>query len=255
MLQGSLGHFCYAPFVWQPPRVRAHMGRLLALGGVDHNAAPDPVGLHPAVKRRLRAAEPARRFGHVAVDLCQHLAQLALFRIGECSAGLFGRLHVTTVTFRDGRVNRYCVLTQARYGRNVTEPLTGRTEEEPPGAMTVELLRYANREKVAQALTEGGYRVSRNTVNRWARGDEAPPIVHRMIAALFGHDPDRRPSSDVATILSAIEVNRRLFLEAVAAQYAELAALLRGQDSDDEELPGSTGPRPTPPGQGPGRSP
>jgi hypothetical protein len=56
--------------------------------------------------------------------------------------------------------------------------------------MTVELLRYANREAVAQALTESGYSVTRQTVNRWARGDEMPGIARRMILALFGHEPD-----------------------------------------------------------------
>lgn len=53
--------------------------------------------------------------------------------------------------------------------------------------MVVSLLRYANREAVAQALTEHGYSVTRQTVNRWARGDEIPEIAARMIGELFGH--------------------------------------------------------------------
>ena len=56
--------------------------------------------------------------------------------------------------------------------------------------MTVELLAYANRQKVAEALTERGYSVTRMTVNRWAKGGEMPAIATRMILALFGHDPD-----------------------------------------------------------------
>jgi hypothetical protein len=81
------------------------------------------------------------------------------------------------------------VLTRLGYGCNVANPLTGRTEG-PLGEMTVELLRYANREAVAQALTESGYSVTRQTVNRWARGDEMPGIAQRMILVLFGHEPD-----------------------------------------------------------------
>jgi hypothetical protein len=54
--------------------------------------------------------------------------------------------------------------------------------------MTVELLAYANRQKVAEALTERGYSVTRMTVNRWAKGGEMPAIAARMILALFGHD-------------------------------------------------------------------
>jgi hypothetical protein len=56
--------------------------------------------------------------------------------------------------------------------------------------MAVELLAYANRQKVADALTEHGYAVTRMTVNRWARGGEMPGIAARMILELFGHSPD-----------------------------------------------------------------
>lgn len=69
------------------------------------------------------------------------------------------------------------------------DPLTGRTEGRPT-EMTVDLLRLANREAVARALTAGGYSVTRQTVNRWARGDEMPGIAQRMILALFGHASD-----------------------------------------------------------------
>lgn len=59
--------------------------------------------------------------------------------------------------------------------------------------MTVELLRYANRAKVAEALTSRGYEVTRMTVNRWARGNEMPVIAERMILALFGHETQNEP--------------------------------------------------------------
>jgi len=61
--------------------------------------------------------------------------------------------------------------------------------------MVISLLRYANREAVAQALTERGYVVSRATVNRWARGKETPEIAARMVAQLFGHEPDTQKSA------------------------------------------------------------
>ena len=56
--------------------------------------------------------------------------------------------------------------------------------------MTVELLRYANRAKVAEALTAQGYDVTRMTVNRWAAGGEMPGIAQRMILSLFGHNEE-----------------------------------------------------------------
>ena len=56
--------------------------------------------------------------------------------------------------------------------------------------MAAELLTYANRQKVADALTERGYSVTRMTVNRWARGGEMPEIAARMILDLFGHTPE-----------------------------------------------------------------
>lgn len=66
--------------------------------------------------------------------------------------------------------------------------------------MAVSLLQYANREKVAQALTLEGYPVTRMTVNRWARGDEMPEIAARMIGGLFGHlDTKEAPPPQWAT--------------------------------------------------------
>jgi hypothetical protein len=83
-------------------------------------------------------------------------------------------------------------LTRLRYGRNVDDPLTGRTEKRPRD-MTTQLLRYANRAAIAEALTAEGYSVSRVTVNRWARGAEMPEIARRMILALFGHEQTETP--------------------------------------------------------------
>lgn len=120
-------------------------------------------------------------------------------------------------------------MTSLRYGRNVDDPLTGRTI---PGArgMAVSLLAYANREAVAKALTERGYSVTRNTVNRWARGSEMPDIAARMIAELFGHDPDTTNSPPAwaeglanRTALRVIEA--LVDPEALAAVAESIAAL------------------------------
>jgi hypothetical protein len=71
--------------------------------------------------------------------------------------------------------------------------------------MAVELLAYANRQKVADALTEHGYAVTRMTVNRWARGSEMPEIAARMILDLFGHTPETRkqPPPEWARVMQA----------------------------------------------------
>ena len=55
--------------------------------------------------------------------------------------------------------------------------------------MAVAVLTYANRAKVAEALTRGGYPVTRMTVNRWAAGAEMPAIAARMVIELFEHTP------------------------------------------------------------------
>jgi thioesterase domain-containing protein len=78
-----------------------------------------------------------------------------------------------------------------RYGRIVVDPLTGRTGQGArAGVMAVALLAYANRAKVAEALTAQGYPVTRVTVNRWANGADMPEIAARMILELFGHTPE-----------------------------------------------------------------
>lgn len=61
--------------------------------------------------------------------------------------------------------------------------------------MAVSLLRYANRAKVARALTDRGYKVTRMTVNRWAAGAIPPVIAARMIAELFADAEEAPPPS------------------------------------------------------------
>lgn len=136
------------------------------------------------------------------------------------------------------------LLTRRRYGRNVTKPLTRRTEGRLE-QMTVELLRYANRQAVAKRLTDDGYSVTRQTVNRWARGDEMPSIAQRMILELFGHDPSR-PGTWQQRVLAgtmALEKKARVTddeldaAEAEAAAYLALARQTPPVQGDDDARP------------------
>jgi len=96
--------------------------------------------------------------------------------------------------------------------------------------MAASLLRYANREKVAQALTIGGYRVSRATVNRWARGDEMPEIAARMIAELFGHQHNKEaPPPTWATGLVEDVPTTKAGVEQLLIEVAALRAVLEAR--------------------------
>ena len=90
--------------------------------------------------------------------------------------------------------------------------------------MTVELLAYANRQKVAEALTERGYSVTRMTVNRWARGNEMPAIAVRLILEIFGHNPDT--TNEPPPWARALEERLRLELRLNRA-------LIEGDDSEE----------------------
>ena len=107
--------------------------------------------------------------------------------------------------------------------------------------MTVELLRYANRAKVAEALTSRGYEVTRMTVNRWARGNEMPSIAERMILELFGHT-EKSPgqSSDWSRLMERIDA----IAEAVEARTPEERILDSVDDGPAPELGGGAAPAP-----------
>lgn len=108
--------------------------------------------------------------------------------------------------------------------------------------MAVSLLQYANREAVAKALTAQGYSVSRNTVNRWARGAEMPTIAARMIGELFGHHEheeaaphwaERLADDAVGKVIGAL--SRSELTPALARLLARLEELQPplGEASDD----------------------
>lgn len=95
--------------------------------------------------------------------------------------------------------------------------------------MAAHLLTYANRQKVAEALTERGYSVTRMTVNRWARGGEMPEIAARMILDLFGHTPDttKSPPPEWAgemesRLTDELRANRKVFVDTMASHFARL---------------------------------
>jgi hypothetical protein len=116
--------------------------------------------------------------------------------------------------------------------------------------MAVSLLRYANREKVAQALTEQGYSVTRMTVNRWAKGAEMPEVAARMIAELFSHTDNKeapRPEwaeelmSTVDAIADKVGVTsqeRAAIVGGVRAELPPLPPAERGTDQPADDLTG-----------------
>ena len=119
--------------------------------------------------------------------------------------------------------------------------------------MAVALLKYANRAKVAEALTARGYSVTRKTVNRWAGGDEIPGIAARMVLELFDHAPDTEKSPQPEW---ARAMEQRLRLELRLNR-----ALIESEVTPDEieamraELHGETPGGPLPFGDGQNESP
>ncbi len=125
--------------------------------------------------------------------------------------------------------------------------------------MSVELLRLANRQKVADALTAQGYSVTRMTVNRWAGGSEMPTIAARMICELFGHAPDTKEAPPpqwarglVDEVLAAVQAfSAESALERIVDRLAaRLELLLLPDDADAHEAggapPGAERTRPLP---------
>lgn len=183
------------------------------LGGFDDLALDgDPVLPHASPDGHPRHPQELSCRGRRTSGFVERLSERLL--LGE-----IGRLHVTTVTIRDDGVNRLSLLTAVGYGRNVRSPLTEGTANGARG-MAVELLTYANREKVAQALTAQGYEVTRQTVNRWARGDEMPAVAAQMIARLFGHNEEAAPG--VPERLNKIDMYLRAIATAAGVPIAEL---------------------------------
>jgi hypothetical protein len=114
--------------------------------------------------------------------------------------------------------------------------------------MAIEFLSYANRAKVAEALTQRGYEVTRMTVNRWARGGEMPEIAARMIAQLFGHrsDTTKEPPPDWARAMEArivgeLKQNRELIEALARPELIEAAerviSRLEALEPPDDEAP------------------
>lgn len=109
----------------------------------------------------------------------------------------------------------------------------------------IDLLRYANRQKVAEALTAAGYEVSRATVNRWARGKEMPPIAARLIREIFGTPNKAAPngSERLEVYLLALARKRGVTWEELAQAEADLtAARASAGDAEWPQLVGDGAP-------------
>jgi hypothetical protein len=108
--------------------------------------------------------------------------------------------------------------------------------------MALSLLKYANRAKVAEALTEQGYEVTRMTVNRWAAGSEMPEVAARMIAELFGHDPDTQKSAPAWAEALADETAKKVIAALAPDDLREAAAVLIARLEGLQRLPDDSSP-------------
>lgn len=112
--------------------------------------------------------------------------------------------------------------------------------------------------------------VTRNTVYNWEGGKSAPALdeldkvaktldvpLSRLVDAWSGRDTTKEPPPQwaeamEARIVSEVQQNRAVLMEALAAGFAEQAARELDEDNDDEgqdgksdQPPGGAGPRPT----------
>jgi len=116
----------------------------------------------------------------------------------------------------------------------VTDPVRSSTTIE---ARVIDLLRYANRRKVADALTAAGYDVSRATVNRWARGKEMPPIAARLIREMFGAQSEAAPEASGRLEVYLLALARKNGLSAEELSQAEADLTAAGVLGDDGGWP------------------
>ena len=208
-------------------------------GPFDDALDLDAVLLHVTVDGHARHAQEDGGLRGRAARLGQCLAQSALL---VC--------HAPTVTPCYIRVKTFALWTYGGYVRNVSDPSSkGVTDDAHDMAMQV--LRYANGQKVADALTSHGYSVTRMTVNRWARGGEMPGIARRMILHLFGHGPDvtKAPPPDWAR-----EMEQRLTAAILASHPVQALAEESAHYGVEQTLGPQPPAAPAPDKQGPQRA-
>lgn len=99
----------------------------------------------------------------------------------------------------------------------------------------VELLRYANRAKVAEALG-----VSRATTSMWARGRQVSPYRLREVEALLNPGPDRLDAIQAG--VERVE-NQLVTLRAILEARTAPSALSGGDPVGDPAPPRTNGKR------------
>jgi hypothetical protein len=109
--------------------------------------------------------------------------------------------------------------------------------------MAVALLAYANRARVAEALTAQGYPVTRVTVNRWANGADMPEIAARMILELFGHTPETTKEAAppewaerLFEKLDAMAADQRMIADKAVSEAVRAIAPLPSMESADQMI-------------------
>ena len=104
-----------------------------------------------------------------------------------------------------------------------------------------DVLHWSNRTLVAEEITQRGFRVSKETLNRWVRQrKEVPAAVERIVFDMFGISPDTAkeppPWAEVmeSRVLEAVERSRVESLpERVAEQLAVQLGLAQSPGGED----------------------
>jgi hypothetical protein len=117
-----------------------------------------------------------------------------------------------------------------------------------------DVLHWSNRTLVAEEITRRGFRVSKETLNRWVRQrKEVPAAVEHIVFELFGisgqqETPPPWAEAMQATIVSEVQANRAALYARLADEAAvkalQRAGLLPNEPTDEtpDQPPGAVGP-------------
>lgn len=120
-----------------------------------------------------------------------------------------------------------------------------------------DVLHWSNRTLVAEEITRRGFRVSKETLNRWVRQrKEVPAAVERIVFELFGITPDTQttppPWAEALEqkLVDKLDRNRQLIERLIPDEalrnaddlIGRLEELLRPGDEDPPEESGGSAP-------------